>query len=82
MTNFKINQLSDLENLAESEEVEFKLAHGKDGKGELPKDFWKTYSAMANAYGGWIILGVQETKSKSKFKIEKRESQVLLSQDY
>lgn len=66
MTVFKINQLSDLENLAESEEVEFKLAHGKDGKGELPKDFWKTYSAMANTYGGWIILGVQETKGEFK----------------
>lgn len=66
MSNFKTNQLSDLENLAESEEVEFKLAHGKDGKGELPKDFWKTYSAMANTYSGWIILGIQETKGKFK----------------
>lgn len=33
-----MKKLSDLENIAESEEVEFKLAHGKDGNGELPKD--------------------------------------------
>ncbi len=60
METFSIHNLQDLENFAESEEVEFKLAHGKDGSGELPQDFWKSYSAMANAHGGWIILGVKE----------------------
>lgn len=59
---FSINTISDLEYLAKSEEVEFKLAHCKDGKSELPKDFWKTYSTMVNTYGGWIILGVKKTQ--------------------
>ncbi|HAT6805104.1 TPA: AAA family ATPase [Citrobacter freundii] len=56
----QINDILDLQTLAESEQVEFKLAGGKDGKGELPKDFWPTYSAMANGRGGWVILGVKE----------------------
>ncbi|MDH2997299.1 hypothetical protein A1D22_06390 [Pasteurellaceae bacterium LFhippo2] len=64
MSSYIINKLSDLELLAESEEIEFKLAQGKDGREELPKDFWKSYSAMANAHGGWIILGVREKSGK------------------
>lgn len=52
--------LKDIKTLAESETVEFKLSTGRDGKGELPKDFWKSYSAMANTKGGWIILGIKE----------------------
>lgn len=55
-----IQDIIDLQTLVESEQVEFKLAGGKDGKGELPKDFWPTYSAMANGRGGWVILGVKE----------------------
>lgn len=43
----QIQDIIDLQTLVESEQVEFKLAGGKDGKGELPKDFWPTYSAMA-----------------------------------
>lgn len=56
----QIQDIIDLQTLVESEQVEFKLAGGKDGKGELPKDFWPTYSAMANGRGGWVILGVKE----------------------
>ncbi len=56
----QIQDIIDLKTLIESEQVEFKLAGGKDGKGELPKDFWPTYSAMANGRGGWVILGVKE----------------------
>jgi ATP-dependent DNA helicase RecG len=56
----KITDILDLQTLVESEQVEFKLAAGRDGKGALPKDFWPTYSAMANCRGGWVILGVQE----------------------
>lgn len=54
----QIKDIIDLQTLVESEQVEFKLAGGKDGKGELPKDFWPTYSAMANGRGGWVVLGV------------------------
>ncbi|MEZ8518005.1 RNA-binding domain-containing protein [Vibrio cyclitrophicus] len=60
MNIITINDILDLETLSESNQVEFKLAGGRDGKGALPKDFWSSYSAMANSRGGWVILGVQE----------------------
>ena len=60
MQRIEIQTLSDIELLVESQQVEFKLAAGKDGFGTLPKDFWPSYSAMANCKGGWIILGVKE----------------------
>jgi len=50
----------DLESLAESCDLECKAAQGRDGRGELPEDIWKSYSAMANADGGVILLGVRE----------------------
>ncbi|WP_199911725.1 AlbA family DNA-binding domain-containing protein [Dongshaea marina] len=59
-----IRDILDLETLVESEQVEFKRAGGKDGKGALPKDFWPTYSAMANGRGGWVILGVRESDDR------------------
>jgi len=57
----EIKSTADIEALRESFEVECKLAAGRDGKGELPKDFWETYSALANSYGGDVLLGVQES---------------------
>lgn len=59
---FPVNDLLDLQSLSESFELEFKLAQGADGKGKLPDDFWRTYSAMANSRGGCIVLGVKEKK--------------------
>ena len=64
MNFFPITDLTDLETLVESEQVEFKLAAGRDGKGALPQDFWSSYSAMANGRGGWVILGVEEKERK------------------
>jgi predicted HTH transcriptional regulator len=58
----EIKTLDDISVLSENYEVECKLAAGKDGMGELPKDFWPTYSAFANSYGGEVILGLKETK--------------------
>ncbi|MFK2902030.1 putative DNA binding domain-containing protein [Dyella jejuensis] len=55
---------SDFEFLKESSEYECKLAGGRDGNGELPKDFWPTYSAMANTAGGIILLGLRELDGK------------------
>lgn len=57
---FDLHTLDDLHLLAETAELECKLAHGQDGKGEVPKDFWLSYSAMANAHGGVVLLGVRE----------------------
>ncbi len=58
----EIKSLEDISALSENYKVECKLAAGKDGKGELPKDFWPTYSAFANSYGGDVILGLKETQ--------------------
>ncbi|MEN9657865.1 MAG: hypothetical protein RL571_1330 [Pseudomonadota bacterium] len=61
---FDLHTLDDLSLLAESYELECKLAQGRDGLGELPKDFWPTYSAMSNAYGGVVLLGVREKQGQ------------------
>ncbi|MDH3360334.1 MAG: putative DNA binding domain-containing protein, partial [Desulfobulbaceae bacterium] len=50
--------------LSETVDLECKLAAGKDGRGQLPTDFWKTYSAFANTHGGIILLGLREKNGK------------------
>ena len=52
--------LEDLALLRETVDLECKLAQGASGQGEVPKDFWPTYSAMANTQGGVVLLGVRE----------------------
>lgn len=44
--------------LKESSELECKRA-----KNDLPKDFWETYSAFANTYGGTVLLGLTELEN-------------------
>lgn len=58
-----IESISDIEALREGGEVECKLAAGVDGRGEVPRSLWETYSAFSNSSGGYIILGVDETNS-------------------
>lgn len=65
MNDDVLNDL-DLAGLSESVDLECKAAQGRDGRGELPDDFWKTYSAMANTDGGVILLGVRE-KTPGRF---------------
>jgi predicted HTH transcriptional regulator len=55
-----IEDVSSIPLLRESVEIECKLAQGRDGRGELPQDFWPTYSAFANTRGGVLLLGVRE----------------------
>ncbi|MCU7937082.1 MAG: putative DNA binding domain-containing protein [Candidatus Thiodiazotropha sp. (ex Dulcina madagascariensis)] len=59
-----ITSLADIAALRENFEVECKLAAGRDGNGELPRDFWATYSAFANSDGGDVLLGVEERKGR------------------
>lgn len=59
-----IRTLDDLSQMAESVSLECKLAQGRDGKGELPLDFWPTYSSMANTHGGMVLLGIRESKGQ------------------
>ena len=57
---FDLRTLDDLNQLGETFGLECKLALGQNGQGEVPKDFWLTYSAMANSHGGVVLLGVRE----------------------
>ncbi|TXT40505.1 MAG: putative transcriptional regulator [Comamonadaceae bacterium] len=57
---FDLKTVEDLSLLRESVALECKLAQGQNGQGEIPKDFWSSYSAMANAHGGVVLLGVRE----------------------
>lgn len=56
----RLSSTDDLLMLKETVEVECKLAAGKHGRGQLPEDFWATYSAFANTRGGTIVLGLAE----------------------
>lgn len=59
-----LQSLADLSLLRESVSLECKLANGRDGKGALPDDFWPTYSAMTNADGGVVVLGLRERQGR------------------
>ena len=60
MSDGDILERDSLGSIAEGVNLECKLAQGRDGRGELPRDFWPTYSAFANTRGGVVLLGVRE----------------------
>jgi ATP-dependent DNA helicase RecG len=66
----RLATLDDISALRESDEVECKLAQGRDGRGEVPRSLWESYSAFANTAGGYLILGVEE-KEDGSFRIDK-----------
>ncbi len=61
---FELHTLDDLALLRETVDLECKRAQGASGDGEVPKDFWPTYSAMANTQGGVVLLGVREDQGR------------------
>jgi len=58
--SLELRTADDIALLSETVTIECKLAQGQNGQGELPKDFWPTYSSMANTHGGLVLLGVRE----------------------
>jgi hypothetical protein len=43
-----LQSIADIKVLCESVDLEGNLAAGRNGKGALPRDFWRTYGAFAN----------------------------------
>ena len=67
LTPQKLAALLGIRDGIENLTLEVKRATGKDGKGEIPSDFYPTYSAFANTLGGIVVLGLEEKKSGDNF---------------
>ncbi|WP_290091224.1 RNA-binding domain-containing protein [Paramuribaculum intestinale] len=51
--------------LARLNDIEWDDFEVKEASGGIPKSMWETVGAFSNTAGGWIVLGVRETKVKS-----------------
>jgi len=68
----KLCQYLGRDELIEKVTFEAKRATGKNGNGQVPADFYPTYSAMANTLGGTVIFGLEEIHTKggeNRFKV-------------
>ncbi len=46
--------------------IEWDDFESKEAYSEIPKNAWETVSAFSNTSGGWLVLGVKETRHKGK----------------
>jgi ATP-dependent DNA helicase RecG len=67
MAEWTIDRLR--EHYAEDVDLELKAAQGKDQRGGLPQSLFESYSAMANTQGGYILLGVHESKDGERWTV-------------
>ena len=66
--------LSQLSKYKENNRLEAKKAQGG-----LPHSIWETYSAFANTFGGYILLGVVENADKSFSSVQLASPEKLVS---
>ena len=75
--------MTKVELLYRLKDIEWDDLEVKEASGGIPKSMWETVSAFSNTAGGWIILGVSETKVKSvsTYKITGIEKAEKMEQD-
>lgn len=54
-----------IDELIEKVTFEVKRATGQNGKGQVPADFYPTYSGMANTLGGTVVFGLEEKRTNT-----------------
>lgn len=67
--------LSNIEQYRENNRIEAKKALGG-----LPQSIWETYSAFANTFGGYILLGVEEHEDKSLHTVDLPDPERLIKE--
>ncbi|MDD3052555.1 MAG: ATP-binding protein [Candidatus Cloacimonetes bacterium] len=68
----KLCEYMGTDKLIEKVTFEAKRATGKSGNGQVPADFYPTYSGMANTLGGTVVFGLEEIHTKegeTRFKV-------------
>ncbi len=68
----------DFENLGKYTENEY--IEAKSALGGLPQSLWETYSAFANADGGYILLGVKEGIERALYPVELPDPESLIEE--
>lgn len=64
-----------LEKYQENNQIEAKTAIGG-----FPHSIWETYSAFANTFGGVILLGVKESKTKNFIPVDLPDPEALIEE--